>query len=119
MENIKKIIKNYNLTQDKYHLLLKKLTRYNKNNYIYKSAFIRAGFSNEFIDLLFNDLLENGYVEKNYTIYSPFSLERQIFITNKEEEIPKTYECETTNEEFDTTGQIRIIYKVTKDIYTL
>lgn len=115
MENIKKIIKNYNLTQDKYHLLLKKLARYNKNNYIYKSAFIRAGFSNEFIDLLFNDLLENGYVEKNYTIYSPFSLERQIFVTNKKEEIPKTYECETTDEEFDTRDQIRIIYKVKKE----
>ena len=115
MENIKKIITNYNLTQDKYNLLLKKLVRYNKNHYIFKSAFIRAGFSKEFIDLLFNDLLENDYLEENYTLYSPFSLEKQSFVTNKREEIPKTYECETTDEEFDTTDQIRIIYKVKKE----
>lgn len=114
MENIINMIKNYNLAQDQYSLLLKKLSRYNKGNYIYKSAFIRAGFSEKFIDLLFNDLLEHDYLKENYTIYSPFTLERQRFVTNKKEEIPETYECETTDEEFDTRDQIRIIYKVKK-----
>lgn len=115
MENIINMIKNYNLAQDQYNLLLKKLSRYNKGNYIYKSAFIRAGFSKEFIDLLFNDLLEYDYVEENYTIYSPFTFEKQMFVTNKQEEIPETYECETTNNEFDTTNQVGIIYKVKKE----
>lgn len=119
MKNILNMIKNYNLAQDQYNLLIKKLSRYNKGNYIYKSAFIRAGFSKEFIDLLFDNLLENDYVEKNYTIYSPFTLERQRFVTNKKEEMPKIYECETTDEEFDTRDQIRIIYKVIKDVYVL
>lgn len=115
MENIINMIKNYNLAQDQYNLLLKKLSRYNKDNYIYKSVFIRAGFSKEFIDLLFNDLLEHDYVEENYTIYSPFTFEKQMFVTNKQEEIPETYECETTDNEFDTTNQVRIIYKVKKE----
>lgn len=114
-KNIINIIKNYNLTQDKYNLLIKKLSRYNKGNYIYKGAFIRAGFSDNFINRFFNNLENNHFIEKNYTIYSPFSHERQMFVSNKKEEIPKTYECETTDEEFDTIDQIRIIYKVKKE----
>jgi len=115
MENIINMIQNYNLTQDQYNLLLKKLSRYNKNNYIYKSAFIRAGFSKEFMDLLFNNLLKHDYLEENYTIYSPFTFEKQMFVTNKQEEIPETYECETTDENFDTKDQTRIIYKIKKE----
>ena len=38
-----------------------------------------------------------------------------MFVTNKQEEIPETYECETTDNEFDTTNQVRIIYKVKKE----
>ena len=114
-KNIINMIKNYNLIQDKYDLLLKKLSRYNKNNYIYKSAFKRAGFSDEFINELFDDLELNQFLEKNYTIYSPFTHERQTFVTNKKEEIPNYYECESTDEEFNTIDQVRIIYKVKKE----
>lgn len=119
MENLKKIITNYNLTQDKYNLLLKKLKRYKKNHYMFKSAFIRAGFSKEFIDLLFDDLKNLGYLEKNYTVYSPFTQERQNFVTNNIKEIPDYFECETTDEEFNTSNHIRSIYKVTKNLNTL
>lgn len=114
-KNIEQIISTFSITQDKYDLLIKKLSRYNIGNYIYESAFIRAGFSDNFINQFFNELENNHFIEKNYTIYSPFSLERQMFVTNKKEEIPETYECETTDEEFDTTDQIRIIYKVKND----
>lgn len=114
-KNINQIISMFSITQDKYNLLIKKLSRYSKGNYIYKSVFIRAGFSDDFVNQFFNELENNHFIEKNYTIYSPFSLERQMFVTNKKEEIPEIYECETTDEEFDTTDQIRIIYKIEKE----
>lgn len=114
-KTVNQIISKFTLTQDKYDLLIKKLSRYNENNYIYKSAFIRAGFYDEFINELFDDLELNQFLEKNYTIYSPFTHERQTFVTNKKEEIPDYYECESTDEEFNTIDQVRIIYKVKKE----
>lgn len=114
-KTVNQIISKFTLTQDKYDLLIKKLSRYNKNNYIYKSAFKRAGYSIKFIDQFFDQLEKEQFLEKNYVIYSPFTHERQNFVTNDLKEIPDYYECETTDEEFDTNNQVRIIYKIKKE----
>lgn len=114
-KKINQIINKFSISDNQHDLLIKKLSKYHKNNYIYKSAFIRAGFSNDFINHFFDELEHNHFIEKNYTIYSPYTLERQMIIINNIDDIPQHYECESTNEEFDTKDQIRIIYKIKKE----
>lgn len=94
-------------------ILLKKIMRYKKNDYLQFSTFEDTHISKQEFYILMSDLEDKKLVSKVLEVYSPYTKNSTGLILDEIIHFNDTLICDETNEDFEITpDNVKVKYKV-------